>query len=56
MRAIKPHKGGRTERIYARLTPAEKRRLEAELERSGLSLSDWIISKVPARAGEEKDK
>jgi len=45
-REIKSHKGGRTERIYARLTPEEKERLQAILKREKRSLSDWIMEMV----------
>lgn len=43
---IKPHKGGRTERVYARLTEAEKAQLQRILKREQLSLSDWIVRKL----------
>ena len=44
--SITPHKGGRSERINARLTPDEKRRLTQLLSDKKLSLSDWIMEQV----------
>jgi hypothetical protein len=58
-RKITPHKGGRTTQIRARLTPDEKRRVDAELQRTGLSLADYIVKCVnasqPARRDESED-
>jgi hypothetical protein len=58
-RQIKPHKGGRSERAYIRLTPDEKRRVDAELQRTGLSLADYVMRCVdasqPARRDESED-
>lgn len=51
-REIKAHKGGRTERVYARLSPAEKAELGKELERKQMSFSDWVMWKL--RGGKSK--
>ena len=40
---ITPHKGGRTERFEARLTPAEKQAIMKVIQESGLSSADWIV-------------
>lgn len=40
---IKAHKGGRTERVYARLTPEEKERLMKVCEQRGLTVSDFLV-------------
>jgi uncharacterized protein (DUF1778 family) len=40
---IKAHKGGRTERIYLRVTPQEKTELLALAKAAGLSFSDWLV-------------
>ena len=40
---IKAHKGGRTERIYLRVTPQEKTELLALAKVAGLSFSDWLV-------------
>ena len=45
-RDIKPYKGGRTERVYARLTPEEKAQLNKVLKTEDLSLSDWIVKQL----------
>jgi len=42
-RAITPHKGGRTARFEARLTPAEKKAICAVIRASGLSFADWLV-------------
>ena len=42
-RIIRAHKGGRTCHIpTGRITPATRDALHAELERLGLSFSDWL--------------
>lgn len=46
MREIKAHKGGRTERVYARVTPDEKRRIRRLLAKLGKSLSDYLMEHV----------
>ena len=43
-RKVTPYKGGRTTEVRARLTPEEKKRLQAILE--GMSISDWIMKRV----------
>jgi len=43
---ITPHKGGRTERFEARLTPEEKRMIVESIKNSGLSAADWLIQIV----------
>jgi len=40
---ITPHKGGRTARFEARLTPAEKQAIMKVIHESGLSSSDWLV-------------
>ena len=45
-RSIRPHKGGRTETVNARLTPDEKTALKTVTNAAGLSLSDWIMQQV----------
>jgi len=40
---ITPHKGGRTARFEARLTPAEKEAIMKVIQASGLSYSDWLV-------------
>jgi len=40
---ITPHKGGRTERFEARLTPAEKQAIMKVIQESGLSSADWLV-------------
>ncbi len=39
---ITPHKGGRTERLGIRITPANKERLRLAAELSGISVADVI--------------
>lgn len=42
-RTIKPHKGGRSERIYARITKDAKAKLLARVKAEGYkSLGDWL--------------
>jgi|GEM_PF-4916813 len=43
---ITPHKGGRTDRLSARISPDEKKRIQARLEASGEGLADWIMRHV----------
>ena len=40
---ITPHKGGRTARFEARLTPAEKEAILGVIRASGLSSADWLV-------------
>ena len=40
---ITPHKGGRTARFEARLTPAEKQAILKVIRASGLSSADWLV-------------
>ncbi len=40
---ITPHKGGRTARFEARLTPAEKEAILKVIRESGLSSADWLV-------------
>lgn len=42
--AIKPYKGGRTKRFECRLTEAEEMIVNALVEASGLSKSDWLMA------------
>jgi len=42
--AIKPYKGGRTKRFECRLTEAEEMIVNALVETSGLSKSDWLMA------------
>lgn len=46
VKSITPHKGGRTERLYVRLTPEHKIKLEIIANKKGVShadvISDWI--------------
>ena len=43
---IVPYKGGRSERIYARVTPEVKSKLESICNEAGISIADWIDAKV----------
>jgi hypothetical protein len=43
---IKAHKGGRTARLEARLTPQEKETVMAAVLASGLSVADWLMAQV----------
>jgi hypothetical protein len=43
---IKAHKGGRTARFEARLSPAENAVILQLVKASGLSKSDWLMSVV----------
>jgi hypothetical protein len=43
LRKITPHKGGRTARFEARLTPAEKAAILKAVHASGLSSADWLV-------------
>jgi len=45
-RKITPHKGGRTARLYVRMTPDTKSKLEQILQTTGLGAGDWIENKV----------
>lgn len=42
--AIKPYKGGRTERFECRLTKQENEIVAQLVQASGLSKSDWLMS------------
>lgn len=45
-REIKPHKGGRDANLSIRLTHNEKARLQAQANRNGGSIADYIVKKV----------
>lgn len=45
-REITPHKGGRTERIEARLTPETRSALDSILSESNQSFADWVTRKI----------
>jgi hypothetical protein len=45
-RTITPHKGGRTERIAARITPADLERLNQILAKRGIGFADWLEKKI----------
>lgn len=47
---IKPHKGGRTERVSARVKPGTRRKLDTICQQLGISLADWIEKQVEASA------
>ena len=51
---ITPHKGGRTARFEARLTPAEKAIVMECVRKSGLSAADWLMAQAQPtqRAGD----
>ena len=50
--AITPHKGGRTELVHhARVTPETKAKLQAILERRGMSYADWLSEMVESGFG-----
>ena len=47
---ISPHKGGRTERIYARMKKESKVKLLARVESEGYaSLADWLEAQAVAQ-------
>lgn len=46
IKKINPHKGGRTTRIYARVTPEEKSLIFQKCRDSKMSLADWIVNKA----------
>ena len=49
-RNIKPHKGGRDDRIYARITKAAKAKLLARVKAEGYkSLGDWLEAQAMAK-------
>ena len=49
-RTIKPHKGGRDDRIYARMTKDAKAKLLARVKREGYkSLGDWLEAQAAAK-------
>jgi hypothetical protein len=43
---ITPHKGGRTARFEARLTPAEKEIIMECVRKSGFSAADWLMAQA----------
>ena len=45
-RPITPHKGGRTERLGVRITPADLAKLGTICEAQGISRADWIAKKI----------
>lgn len=47
---IKPHKGGRSERININLTPEIKEALRRICAAQGISIPDWITKQVEASA------
>lgn len=55
-RQITPHKGGRTERLFIRITPASKERLQAICETQDISTADWIEQQLAANQGAEGEK
>jgi len=46
---IKSWKGGRSERVYARMTPEAKRLLMARIKREYKSLGDWLEAQAKAQ-------
>ncbi len=47
---IKSWKGGRSERVYARMTPEAKKLLMARIKREGYkSLGDWLEAQAKAQ-------
>lgn len=49
-RTIKPHKGGRDDRIYARMTKEAKAKLLARVKAEGYkSLGDWLEAQAMAK-------
>jgi hypothetical protein len=49
-RIIKPHKGGRDDRIYARITKEAKVKLLARVKAEGYkSLGDWLEAQAVAQ-------
>ena len=49
-RSIKPHKGGRDDRIYARITKEAKAKLLARVKAEGYkSLGDWLEAQAMAK-------
>lgn len=44
--SIRPHKGGRTERLEIRIEPDIKKLLLEQIQQTGESYSDWITRKV----------
>ncbi len=49
-RTIRKHKGGRTKRLPSgRVTEAELRAVMTALAESGLTFSDWVVSKLETK-------
>lgn len=52
---IKAWKGGRTDRVYARITPQAKKRLLARIKLEGFTtIADWIESEAEAERSPTK--
>uniref|UniRef100_A0A6M3XNZ2 Uncharacterized protein n=1 Tax=viral metagenome TaxID=1070528 RepID=A0A6M3XNZ2_9ZZZZ len=45
-RKIKAHKGGRTDRLFARVTKLEKAEIFQKARKLGLSIADLIIAAI----------
>jgi hypothetical protein len=53
-RTITPHKGGRTERINARIRPDVKQRLRVILNKRGISFGDWLELQIESENESQK--
>lgn len=47
-RTIRAHKGGRTQQVKARITPATKAALDSLLKAADISFGDWLENAVKA--------
>lgn len=53
-KVITPHKGGRTARLYARITPANKLIFIQEVERRGLSSMADLLERIAKEIQEKR--
>lgn len=45
-RQITAHKGGRTERLYVRIQPALKAKLQTIISQRNITVADWIEEQI----------
>ena len=45
-RKIKAHKGGRSERVAARVTMEEKKMIRRAAKKHGLTITEWLLKKA----------
>ena len=45
-RKITAHKGGRSERVAARVTTEEKKLIRRAAQKCGLTITEWILKKA----------